>query len=311
MQRNGHDARIPSISADRAPTLRTMSSRLHRIAAGSVLLLALAACGTQETATTGTNTSTETSTSTSASGTSEQTSDIAAASTGTSSTTSSTGSAATSTSPTSSDSATSSATDPDTPVSSTASPSDSSSGPATRTISLNPKAADGSVAAGWTATPTENPCVGITTAEASPFAKGNGVFTCGPNAASLLACWTFPAGKVGCIQGTEQLGRKLVTFASDIRYTGAAEPNPAPLAVELTDGTTCSTVGHDSANHWQGRNGWLYCTNGRMLLAKGDGTTSGYFDKSDPVWTAESVPQNGNVAPTVVRVASATYAQGS
>ena len=116
---------------------------------------------------------------------------------------------------------------------------------------------------------------------------------------------------MGCIQGTEQLGRKLVTFASDLRYSGAAEPNPAPLAVELTDGTTCSTVGHDSANHWQGRNGWLYCTNGRMLLAKGDGTTSGYFDKSNPVWTAESVPQNGNVAPTVVRVASATYAQGS
>lgn len=289
------------------PTVRTMTSRVHRLAAGSVLLLALAACGS-ETAGSGTSTT--------ATGRNTQLTSTAGANESTATSTTSSDSSLTTTTATSTEtspatSTTTSTEAPTTPTSATSDTSTTSVTTATKTIMLNPKAADGSVAAGWTATPTENPCVGVTTAEASPFAKGNGVFTCGPNAASLLACWTFPAGKVGCIQGTEQLGRKLVTFASDIRYTGAAEPNPAPLAVELTDGTTCSTVGHDSANHWQGRNGWLYCTNGRMLLAKGDGTTSGYFDKSNPVWTAESVPQKGNVAPTVVRVASATYAQGS
>lgn len=277
-----------------------MTSRLYRYAAAGTLLLTLAACGSQ-TAGTGTSSTATTSSSSTASSTSSN--EMSTSST--TSTASATSSDTTTTDTTSTTTSATGSTDPDTATSTSAEG-------ATRTVLLDPTAADGSVAAGWTTTSIPNPCPGsFGVADASPFAKGRGVFTCGPNAANLLACWTFPAGKVGCIQGTGQLGRKLVTFASDIRYTGAAEPNPAPLAVELTDGTTCSTVGHDSANHWQGRNGWLYCTNGRMLLAKGDGTTSGYFDKSNPVWTADSVPQNGNVAPTVVRVASATYAQGS
>lgn len=275
-----------------------MTSRLSRIAAGSVLLLTLAACGTE---TTGSGTTT---TGGSSTWSSTSAPDSATSSEATSTSTSSTTSSSTTSSSTTSASST------DTPT--TASTGSTEPAQLTREILLNPKAADGSIAADWTATPISNPCgTNIAPPDASPFAKGKGVFTCGPNAANLLACWTFPANKVGCIQGTEQLGRKLVTFTANLSYTGAGEPNPAPIQVELTDGTVCSTVGHDSANHWQGRNGWLYCKDGRMLLAKGEGTTSGYFDKTTGLWTAQAVPQQGVVAPKTVTVASATYAQGS
>lgn len=276
-----------------------MTSRLYRYAAAGTLLLTLAACGSQ---TAGTGTSSTASTSSSSSTSSTSSNEMSTSST---TSTASATSSDTATTDTTSTTTSTGSTDPDTATSTSAEG-------ATRTVLLDPKAADGSVAAGWTTTSIPNPCPGMFgVADASPFAKGSGVFTCGPNAANLLACWTFPAGKVGCIQGTEQLGRKLVTFTSNLRYSGAAEPNPAPIAVELSDGVVCSTVGHDSAHHWQGRNGWLYCTDGRMLLAKGDGTTSGYFDTSKPMWTAQAVPQQGTVAPTVVEVASATYAKGS
>lgn len=277
-----------------------MTSRLPRIAAGSVLLLALAACGTE---TTGSGSSTSTNDSTVSSTSSTSGPDSATSSDATSTTASSTATGSTSTSTTT----VTVTDDPTTTSTGTTEPAQ-----VTREILLNPKAADGSIAKGWTETASTNPCgTNIVPPQASPFAKGTGVFTCGPNAASLLACWNFPNNKVGCIQGTQQLGRKLVTFTANLSYSGAPEPNPAPLQVKLTDGAVCSTVGHDSANHWQGKNGWLYCGDGRMLLAKGDGTTSGYFDKSAALWTAQAVPQEGVVAPKTVSVASITYAQGS
>lgn len=153
--------------------------------------------------------------------------------------------------------------------------------------------------------------MGMSAPSASGFAKGRGVFTCGPTAGSLLACWSFPTlGKIGCIQDSADL-HKLTMFTSTISYSGAPEPNPMPLRATLADGTRCNAILHDQAQHWNNRQGWLYCTDGRLLLTGGSDPGGDYFDTSKPTWTADAVPQNAVVAPTKVAVRSVTWAYGA
>ncbi|GAB3580961.1 hypothetical protein GCM10027579_08430 [Calidifontibacter terrae] len=143
--------------------------------------------------------------------------------------------------------------------------------------------------------------------EASPFAKGKGVFTCGATAASLLACMNFTGGKVGCMQSADQ---KLVMFKSTLRFTGAADAQPWPIKVELADGTICTPMAHDQGHHIAGRNGWLGCGPNFQLLTQPGGKYQ-YFKTSAPQWTAQSVPYNAIVQPKTVQVKAIWFVEGA
>lgn len=286
-----------------------MNTNLTRLAAGGLLVLTLAACGQDSPTSGAAGTSTQepsqvSRTGSAGPGAATETSHAAETthSTGTTQTTEPGRSTSDPTKTNTGEPTTS--TGPDTPVSSDATPAPA----ATRTILLNPKAADGSLAQGWKVVAEGmDPCSTQGAADPSPVAVGRNVFTCGPTAAALLACWTFPGDKIGCVRDAD---RTIYMFTSKRTYSGAQVAEPSPIAVRLSDGTMCSMAMHDHGQHWQGRQGWLHCRDGRMLLTQGNDGDGSYFDKTNPAWTADAVPQQGVVAPKRVTVASVTFARG-
>ncbi len=175
---------------------------------------------------------------------------------------------------------------------------------------MRPRTASGAVAPGWKTEVGDKSILCLnpdgSDMEASPFAKGKGVFTCGATAASLLACMNFTGGKVGCMQSADQ---KLVMFNSTLRYTGAASGNPWPIKAVLADGTVCTPMSHDQGHHIDDRTGWLGCgTNSELLTQKGGKYQ--YFNTSGPQWTAESVPLNGIAQPKIVKVKEIWFVEG-
>lgn len=263
-----------------------------------VLALALAACGPDDTV--ATDSSLGTPTSTSSLTPSAPTTPSAPSQTTVSETTSPDGSStapATSTTSASTSTASSSTTD-------------AGGGWVTTEHRMRPRTASGAVAPGWKTTPGNTSwfCMDANGSdmEASPYAKSKGVFTCGATAATLLACLNFTGGKVGCMQGSDQ---KLVMFTSNLRYTGAADPNPWPIKVVLADGTVCSPMSHDQGRHIDDRNGWLGCGKDFQLLTIPGGKYQ-YFNTKAPQWTAQSVPYNGVAAPKTVQVKQIWFVDG-
>lgn len=157
---------------------------------------------------------------------------------------------------------------------------------------------------GWTVTRESEDLCGGGSGGQSVYATTTRQFSCGPTAASLLVC-RATGDQVTCIQ--DYATRRAVRFTSDtVRPSGYALPaEPSPLQVRLANGKVCNTVSHDQAEHYDGRQGWLYC-GGSSLILTDKATQTRYFDKSKPRWTADYAV--GTAAPTKVGVLSIVYA---
>ena len=133
--------------------------------------------------------------------------------------------------------------------------------------------------------------------------QGNDVFTCGPTAASALAC-TAEAKETICI--TNALGRKAIRFDSDV----VEDPGeilsrggePMPLYVELEGGATCATISHDHDQHWGGKYSWYRCSDGSELLTDDD--IHNTFDSSSDTWTVQRSVDTGSPEETSVKAAA-------
>ena len=135
--------------------------------------------------------------------------------------------------------------------------------------------------------------------------QGNDVFTCGPTAASALAC-TAEFKETTCI--TNALARKAIRFDSDVVEDPgeilSRESDPIPLYVELQGGVKCATISHDHDQHWGGKYSWYRCSDQSELLTDEDiGDT---FDTSDDAWTVQR--SSGKAAPVETSVKTAVYA---
>lgn len=135
--------------------------------------------------------------------------------------------------------------------------------------------------------------------------QGNDVFTCGPTAASALAC-TAEFKETTCI--TNALARKAIRFDSDVVEDPgeilSRESDPIPLYVELEGGVRCATISHDHDQHWGGKYSWYRCSDQSELLTDEDiGDT---FDTSDDAWTVQR--SSGKAAPVETSVKTAVYA---
>ena len=140
---------------------------------------------------------------------------------------------------------------------------------------------------------------------ASPYSQQDDVFTCGPTAASALACIDSGGGDTTCI--TNALGRSAIHFDSPTIAGEQPKPReggPIPLYVELPGGARCATISHDHDQHWQQKFSWYRCTDGSELLT--DKSIDDTFDTDSPAWTVQRSVDKG--APETVRVATAAYA---
>lgn len=145
------------------------------------------------------------------------------------------------------------------------------------------------------------------TAGHSAYSKNPKTFSCGPMAASLLACSLDATHHALCIQDYEE--RVAVRFPTKVKAIASAEAGtPTPLHVKLANGQTCVAQSHDQAQHYDNRASWLWCGNdGVLLLPKGDdGRRNAYFTKNGNAWTAQ-LSVKGQ-APKPVGVTSVVYA---
>ncbi|WP_291523244.1 hypothetical protein [Branchiibius sp. NY16-3462-2] len=148
-----------------------------------------------------------------------------------------------------------------------------------------------------------DPCADGFGAESTGFATSTDTFTCGSMASALLAC-KADGQTVSCIQGA---GNTLIRFTTSVTIPlhFDVQSDPSPLQVTLTNGSVCDVASHDQAEHYDGRQGWLYCSGGGLLLTD-EATQSHYFNKTSPVWTADLA--YGTARPSSVAVKQATYA---
>lgn len=158
---------------------------------------------------------------------------------------------------------------------------------------------------GWDIEEVSTDVCGPAGSYASPYSQQDEVFTCGPTAASALACIDSGGGDTTCI--TNALGRKAIHFDSPSiagEQPGAREGESIPLYVELSDGTRCETISHDHDQHWQQKFSWYRCTDGSELLT--DQEIGDTFDTDAEAWTVQrSVDKQ---APETDHVAVAAYA---
>lgn len=150
----------------------------------------------------------------------------------------------------------------------------------------------------------ENPCAdGFISPSA--YGKGPDYFTCGPTAASLIACRATD-GEALCVQN--HADKRAVRFRSpeaDGFSAPAPEDGASPVGAVLEDGTTCSLVSHDHMPHAEGRSSWLHCDGGESALLTLDEDSMEYFDTTTQPWTAEHGV--GTEEPTVVEVSEVVY----
>jgi len=138
----------------------------------------------------------------------------------------------------------------------------------------------------------------------SNYSRQDDVFTCGPTAASALACKNDD-GTTTCI--TNALGRQAIRFDSptaDSEDVTPREGEAIPLYVELEDDAMCETISHDHDQHWGGKFSWYRCKDGSELLT--DQEIGATFDTGSPAWTVQRSVHKGQ--PETVRVETAAYA---
>lgn len=124
---------------------------------------------------------------------------------------------------------------------------------------------------------------------ATDRALGEDFFRCGSADKRLLVCRAVEGGESDealCVR--DPLTRTAARIRSTmlVGYTAHASEMPHPLVVVLADGTQCGAVPRDDVEHHAGRQSWIHCGESAALLLD-QSTATAYFDREEPVWTAE------------------------
>ena len=145
-------------------------------------------------------------------------------------------------------------------------------------------------------------CAG-TLPEATHWAIGEDFFRCGSADKRLLVCRAVEGGQVGealCVRDPLTRSAARIRSSMLVGFTSHASEMPNPLVVVLADGTQCGAVPRDDLEHRAGRQSWLHCGADSALLL--DQTTATlYFDREEPVWTAELEEHGGEPRRVEVR----------
>ena len=135
----------------------------------------------------------------------------------------------------------------------------------------------------------------------SQFSDDGYLFTCGPTAASALACDLEDDGTVLCI--TNAAEKQALRFPSpSLVAEGPPEPDggsaTVPLHVTLSDGNRCYVLAHDHSQHWGGKFSWYGCDDGSELLTDDD--LVGTFDRDGDTWTVQRSVDQGEPTETAL-----------
>ncbi len=138
------------------------------------------------------------------------------------------------------------------------------------------------------------------------YSDQEGFFSCGPTAASALACQVEAENLVYCI--TNAPGRSAISFASDKAAEDAgampANEDALPIQVTLPEGVTCQPISHDHDQHFEDMSSWYSCDDGSELLTDEDITNT--FAVEGETWTVQrSVDKS---APEEVVAETVTFA---
>lgn len=138
------------------------------------------------------------------------------------------------------------------------------------------------------------------------YSDQEGFFSCGPTAASALACQVEAENLVYCI--TNAPGRSAISFASDKAAEDAgtmpANEDALPIQVTLPDGVTCQPISHDHDQHFEDMFSWYSCDDGSELLTDEDITNT--FAVEGETWTVQQSVDKG--APEEVVAETVTFA---
>lgn len=145
-------------------------------------------------------------------------------------------------------------------------------------------------------------CAG-TLPEATDWAIGEDYFRCGSADKRLLVCRAVQGGEAGealCVRDPITRSAARIRSSMLVGFTSPASEMPNPMVVVLADGTQCGAVPRDDLEHRAGRQSWLHCGADSALLL--DQTTATlYFDREEPVWTAELEEHGGEPRQVEVR----------
>lgn len=147
-----------------------------------------------------------------------------------------------------------------------------------------------------------NACAG-SLPRATDWAIGEDYFRCGSADKRLLVCRAVQGGKAGealCVRDPLTRSAARIRSSMLVGFTSPASEMPNPMVVVLADGTQCGAVPRDDLEHRAGRQSWLHCGADSALLL--DQTTATlYFDREEPVWTAELEEHGGEPRQVEVR----------
>lgn len=145
-------------------------------------------------------------------------------------------------------------------------------------------------------------CAG-TLPKATDWAIGEDYFRCGSADKRLLVCRAVERGQAGealCVRDPLTRSAARIRSSMLVGFTSHASEMPNPLVVVLADGTQCGAVPRDDLEHRAGRQSWLHCGADSALLL--DQTTATlYFNREEPVWTAELEEHGGEPRRVEVR----------
>ncbi|WP_347042247.1 hypothetical protein [Brachybacterium nesterenkovii] len=153
----------------------------------------------------------------------------------------------------------------------------------------------------WTVEWAEEGFCAMGGASPSQSALDGYLFTCGPTAASALACDLEDDGTVLCI--TNAAEKKALRFPSpSLVAEGPPEADggsaKVPLHVTLSDGNRCYVLAHDQSEHWGGKFSWYGCDDGSELLTDDDLT--GTFQRDGDTWTVQRSVDQGEPTETAL-----------
>ncbi|MGP6174937.1 hypothetical protein [Corynebacterium sp. A21] len=154
----------------------------------------------------------------------------------------------------------------------------------------------------------------------SPVALDPDIYTCGPSAASMNACYISPASNLlgYCPNGPFSREYRPIQVMGDLKEA-TVESQPYPWGLELDDGRLCTArQGGAWGSRADGGIGTYSCTGGDTnelgLVMPGDHSPNG-VDMSGPKWTlkmgAMGSPDDEFPAPRTVGVAIAYFAAWS
>ncbi|HJQ42040.1 MAG TPA: hypothetical protein VJ831_03050 [Jatrophihabitantaceae bacterium] len=170
-----------------------------------------------------------------------------------------------------------------------------------REVVLRPVTAAGTAAPAFAVT-DDDTAVMCSAGLASYVAVDDGIAWCTPAYLGAVACW--PSAEAGYVLCLQDAWKKTV-----VRHplTGTFPPStaraqPAPLGVELGDGTRCLIRSSGTGENLVGHPGWTYtyfCGAGNALWAPGFSST---VDRSSATWTAQEASTDGRTPPHTVQV---------